>query len=306
MLYETVPPRAGTSVERMRDIASRFAERIRRVDIDAINTPEIRDEPSRTQEPRPFPFLPITPPREYGRLLATLTGKEAIINQVVVHYERDSYMTWLRETWDEYGVRTLVLVGGDSSRTAYRGPSVLEAAALIQGSAFEFLLGGITIPERHKRRGDEAARNLQKIWAGLRFFTSQVIYDPDVVVGLLGDYVRECTEYGVAPARILLSFALFSTEGGAEFLRWLGVSIPAHTLSTILGSSRPGPGVGGDVPREPQTHSRRRPLPPLEHPLRDQRGERVEAQGRYRNVPRDGRNALGTTARGASVSTPDG
>lgn len=239
MLYETVPPRAGTSVERMRDIASRFAERIRRVDIDAINTPEIRDEPSRTQEPRPFPFLPITPPREYGRLLATLTGKEAIINQVVVHYERDSYMTWLRETWDEYGVRTLMLVGGDSSRTAYRGPSVLEAAALIQGSAFEFLLGGITIPERHKRRGDEAARNLQKIRAGLRFFTSQVIYDPDVVVGLLGDYVRECTEYGVAPARILLSFALFSTEGGAEFLRWLGVSIPAHTLSTILGSSRP-------------------------------------------------------------------
>lgn len=172
-------------------------------------------------------------------MLAALTGKEPIINQVVVHYDRESYVTWLRETWDEYGIRNLVLVGGDSSRTAYEGPSVLEAAAFIQRSAFEFLLGGVTIPERHTRRGDEAARNLRKIRAGLKFFTSQVIYDPDAVVGLLEDYARTCHEHGVAPARILLSIAPFSTEGGAEFLRWLGVSIPPHMLSTILRSSRP-------------------------------------------------------------------
>lgn len=120
--------RAGTPVGRMRDIASRFAERISGVHIDAINIPEIRDEPRRSQDPRPFPYLAIKPPREYARMLAALTGKEPIINQVVVHYDRESYVTWLRETWDEYGIRSRVLVGGDSSRTAYEGPSVLEAA----------------------------------------------------------------------------------------------------------------------------------------------------------------------------------
>lgn len=229
---------AGTPEEKMHEIASRFAERINGVDIDAINIPEVRDERRRTHTTRTFPYLPTTPPREYARLLAALTRKEPIINQVVVHYQRESYVAWLRETWGEYGIRNLVLVGGDSSRTVYPGPSVLEAAALIKRSSFEYLLGGITIPERHKHRGDEVTRNLQKIEAGLQFFTSQVIYDPDATVGLVDAYARECERRNVAPARVFLSFAPFSTEQGAGFLRWLGVTIPSHTLSTVLRSSR--------------------------------------------------------------------
>lgn len=127
VLYETVPPRAAP---RWGGCAT-SPPGSRRGSAVCTSTRSTSLK-SGTNPPEPGPAALSLPrdqtPREYARMLAALTGKEPIINQVVVHYDRESYVTWLRETWDEYGIRNLVLVGGDSSRTAYEGPSVLEAA----------------------------------------------------------------------------------------------------------------------------------------------------------------------------------
>lgn len=234
IMYETVPPKLGTPDDEMYKIAEKLAVRIKGIHIDAINIPEVRDENNRNGRPRPFPYVPITEPRIYGKILSETAGLEhieRIINTVVVHYPH--LEQWLYETWNDFSVRNLVLVGGESSSVQYPGPSVTEVAELVRRSNLDYFLGGITIPERHIRKGDEPRRIIRKSRRGIRFFTSQVIYDPKHTVKLFSDYSQECERNEEEPARIFLSFSPFSTKREADFLEWLGAEIPYATRAII-------------------------------------------------------------------------
>jgi len=55
----------------------------------------------------------------------------------------------------------------------------------------------------------------------------------------LADYARDCRGAGVTPRRIVLTFAPVGREKTMDFLRWLGVRIPAETAGAILGAANP-------------------------------------------------------------------
>ena len=87
----------------------------------------------------------------------------------------------MKEIYHDYGIRNLILVGGESHGIQYPGPSVSEAASLAAQEGREFLLGGITIPSRSR----EMERIRQKYQHGLRFFTTQVLLDSNDIVDLI-------------------------------------------------------------------------------------------------------------------------
>ncbi len=113
----------------------------------------------------------------------------------------------------------------------YPGPSVLEAAAQIRAAQLPVSLGGITIPSR----AQEAERIRQKKLAGLDYFTSQVLFDSNDIVGLI-------QRLNGLEARIFLSFAPVSHPRDLEVLRWLGVDLPVHLDRFLLSGEGGGSG----------------------------------------------------------------
>ncbi len=224
ILFETVPPaagRAGAVEAALEDV-----KKIRHL-VDAINLPEIHDE-SRPAE-RTHKFVPRVEPRVLGAPIRRELGTDVVLNRVVVH-EPDQ-LSWFRETGEKFGLDHAVLVGGESSEVSYPGPSVLEAAAQVRAAGLAWSLGGITIPSR----GHEAERIRLKQAAGIEFFTTQVLFDSNDIVGLV-------QRLNGLEARIFLSFAPVSHPRDLDFLRWLGVDLPHDLDAFLLGSETGGEG----------------------------------------------------------------
>jgi 5,10-methylenetetrahydrofolate reductase len=179
--------------------------------VDAINLPEIHNE-SRPG-PRTAQFVPRLDPRLLGARLRDGLGTEVVSNHCVV-YEPDP-LPWLHETRETFGIEHLVLVGGESSGIQYAGPSVLEATERFRSAGHTGALGGISIPSR----AGEAERVRRKHAAGLDFFTTQVLFDPNDIVWLV-------QQLNGLEARLILSFAPVSHPRDLQFLRWLGADIP--------------------------------------------------------------------------------
>ncbi|MGH9784714.1 MAG: hypothetical protein ACRD88_11050 [Terriglobia bacterium] len=210
IFYELIPPKAGapaemeTLLELVRGLAGK---------VDAINIPEIYDESRQGSRGARLPER--VEPRAFAQAIHNAAGMETVVNRVTVLETAEQQRDWLRETHEEYGVRNLILVGGESSAKEYRGPSVLKMAEL--AADLGFFLGGITIPSRSR----EAARIRRKYEHGLRFFTTQVLFDPNDTVDLL-------QSLNGLDVRLFLSFAPISNLRDTEFLEWLGVDVPRN------------------------------------------------------------------------------
>jgi 5,10-methylenetetrahydrofolate reductase len=215
-LFEMVPPavsKAGAIEETLSQ-----AEKIRHR-VDAINLPEIHDE-ARGQD-RTVKFVERVEPRALGKRIRSEVGLEVIVNRCVV-YDADQ-VGWLRQTEEEHGIGHVVLVGGESSRVQYPGPTVTEAAKQAAAAGLHTTLGGISIPSRLH----EPERVRHKAAAGLGFFTTQVLFDSNDIVWLI-------QKLNGVEARIFLSFAPVSHPRDIEFLRWLGADIPADLDRFLL------------------------------------------------------------------------
>lgn len=208
IFFEVVPPEAGkpAALDEAVNVVRRVA-----ASVDAINLPEIHDE-ARPGE-RTAGFVPRLDPRLLGARLRDELGTEAVVNHCVV-YQPDP-LPWLAETREEFGIRDLILVGGESSSIQYPGPGVAEAAERMRAAGHAGALGGITIPSR----AGEAERVRRKHAAGLNFFTAQVLFDPNDIVWLV-------QRLNGLEARLFLSFAPVSHPRDLHFLRWLGADIP--------------------------------------------------------------------------------
>jgi hypothetical protein len=102
-----------------------------------------------------------------------------------------------------------------------------------------FTVGGVLIAERHNEERSEAARLLAKAVEGCGYFISQTVYHAEPTQRLLRDYLRDCRGAGVAPRRIVLTFAPCGREKTLAFLRWLGVNVAPQTERAILGAANP-------------------------------------------------------------------
>ena len=232
VVYEILPPRIidGT----IESYAERISTLLSKTHIDAINIPEVHSEETRGDRPveeqrRAFP-------RDFGRIIQDSVGVEVIVNRVTVLEKHNDQREWFRETSEDFGIDNIVLVGGESSQIDYPGPGVSEAAAMIEEINSEMkrsiFSGGIVLPSREveSERMEGKARN------GVKFFTTQVLYDSHDICRLLWHYNNSVKERGSKPRRVLLSFAPISTRKNLEFLKWLGVEIPEKTEERLVRS----------------------------------------------------------------------
>jgi len=223
--YEILPPREKDGT--LNSYAEIISSLLSQTHIDAINIPEVHEENARGL--RPVKNLERAEAREFGRLLQDNVGIEAIVNRVTVHNDLDYQKDWIKETFYDYDIENLILVGGESNDIKYPGPSVNETSEYItrdlNAGRFDFFCGGITIPSRKI----ESVRLLKKGSNGIEFFTSQVLYDGKKIKKMLKYYDDVCKENNVLPRRILLSFAPVSSKKNIDFLKWLGVEIPSQT-----------------------------------------------------------------------------
>lgn len=245
IFYELIPPAEGIRSSSMNAYVQCAIEILAHsaIEIDAINIPEIHNENNHGNQDakRTSPYVPKIEPREFVRLLQEASTKPLnfVINRATVYATMAQQQTWLAETLSQYPITSLILVGGESSRTQYEGPSVTELAAYIQQHyAKQICCGGITIPSRRHQnpQKDEPYRLIAKSKQHLEFFTSQILYETNSIKRLLHDYHRLCRQHAIQPKRIFLSFAPILTANDVNFLRWLGVEIPVATERYLLES----------------------------------------------------------------------
>lgn len=232
VIYEILPPRIidGT----IESYAERISTLLSKTHIDAINIPEVHAE--ETRGARPIEDRRRALPRDFGRIIQDSVGVEVIVNRVTVLENHKDQNEWFRETFVDFGIENIVLVGGESSQIDYPGPGVSEAAAMIEEINSEtgssIFTGGIVLPSRKV----ESERMEKKTASGVKFFTTQVLYDSHDICRLLWHYNNSVEDNGTMPRRILLSFAPISTKKNLEFLKWLGVEIPIETEEELIQS----------------------------------------------------------------------
>ncbi len=112
------------------------------------------------------------------------------------------------ETLEQHKKNTFVLVGGSCCPGEYI-LNVSHATQLIKENWSHVSLGGITLPERHRDKGDEFLRIAEKTDKGMFFFTSQVVYSADNAIGMLRDYDEWIKANNKDPVRIIFTFAPF-------------------------------------------------------------------------------------------------
>ncbi len=242
ILFETIPPRRDSETAKVHAWRDRIVQALETVPVVAVNIPEIRDE-TREGE-RTYKYNKRMKPRDFGHLLKQSFVKpiDLVVNRVVVYRTAEQQKDWLENT-RKLGIRNLILVGGESHRVDYPGPSVSGMAKLITEEVNchlaeddKWLCGAITIPSRRRTDPDqdEPGRLLAKAAAGIQFFTSQIIYEADRICRLLWDYSARCENGGVTPRRIFLSLAPLKEAKQVEFLRWLGVEIPPGVEAQLI------------------------------------------------------------------------
>ncbi len=240
-LFEVIPPPIRYPPEKIRERAKKVAEILRDLPVDAINLPEVRDE-SRNGK-RVLSFMPKIPPQRFARILRSEVKRmgqpapECLINRCVVYTHRENQKKWLYRTVVKSGFRSLILVGGESSKIRYPGPSVIQAVQMVRSLPVNPVnLGGITIPTRRAPQSerDEPNRLIEKSRAGIQFFISQILLEVESMKRLIQDYAVVCEKYNVPPCRIFLSFAPVSSPKDLSFLRWLGVEIPDDVAQYLL------------------------------------------------------------------------
>lgn len=237
IVLEVVPPHRRANDTTVRKLVRRVQDAARDIaHLDAINVPEILDE-----NHAGMPFYRNMDPRRFTKLLSDGIAAEPVVNKVVVHVPGPAgFDAWLKESLYGYNLKNFILVGGASSRIRYPGPTVPEANRRLRELAREndeVALGNILIPERP----GEVERLLGKTLTGCRFFTTQVLFEPEPLATVLRRYGEACAFEGIEPATVLLSFAPVADYEDVEFLVWLGATITAETEERLLAAkAEPG------------------------------------------------------------------
>jgi len=239
IIYELIPPASDCLEGSTKAYAQSAVELVFdcHLRVDAFNIPEIRSE--EREGGRTYQFFCKIEPREFGRELQHFIhgDTEIITNHSSVYDPEDFQIEWLKDSKEKYNQTNVILIGGESRKIKYPGPSIEQMLKLIHAHYPDtFFCGGIVISTRRYQPGDgidEPDRLIQKSQAGIEYFTSQILYEPDYMQTLLLDYQKACDDAAVKPQRIFFSFAPVTTKKDIKFLRWLGVVIPEDVEARI-------------------------------------------------------------------------
>ena len=215
-ILTVIPPPADWEETRIRRKAFEIASMARTAGVQTISLPEIVEETTRGE--RVVPFREKVDNVDFALLLREyLPEARYLINKVTVLLPPEAFCQWAVTTARHFP--HLVLVGGESSKIGYPGPSPVEAIRLLPPGVQAF---GITILHRK----EEPRRLLAKTRAGMQGFLSQIVFDLTHFERVLETYLALAEREGLSPARIYVSVAPVSRPKDLDFLEWLGVLIP--------------------------------------------------------------------------------
>lgn len=234
----TTPPKSTIEDEQLNEIGQKLLDRLGQIEVDGLIVYDIQDESSRTDKPRPFPFMETHDPRAWAKRLQKLALKPVITYKSVSSRNEQEFNQWLNDAWEDFGIRDIVLVGAPSSEGQIMLP-LAQAYQALERHPHPFHLGGVTIAERHAEKGDEHLRLINKSVAGCDFFVSQAVYNPQATLDMLSQYARTCRANGEEPKRVILTFTPCGSVKTLEFMEWLGISVPAATKHRILDAESP-------------------------------------------------------------------
>jgi hypothetical protein len=181
------------------------------------------------------------PNDEFAAWVGQLTSKPLSLYKVCASCTADEFDGWLDHA-DALGCHDIILVGPDSAARP-RGVGMLDvggAARLANDRGFR--CGGIIIPTRRKHfvsrpaSLDETERLLVKVREhGIRFFTTQILYEGEWMSCLLIDLVRTM-EADELP-KVFLTLSPFVCAEDIQFARkTLGVYIPRDVDRMLRGA----------------------------------------------------------------------
>jgi len=223
LLFALTPPRLSTDPEQAQEIADVTLQRLAPLGLDGLILYDIDDESDRNPDERPFPFLPTMDPAEYLDRHLQRWRTPVVVYRATAKYREPELRNWLRT--QDPASRLAVFVGASSQQKP--AATTLRTAQQLRAEVNpQLLLGGVTIPERHTRKGDEHLRLLAKQEAGCSYFVTQIVYDVNAAKNLVSDYAYACRDRGIAPVPIVFTLSVCGSAKTLEFLRWLGVDVP--------------------------------------------------------------------------------
>ena len=223
LFYGLTPPKLNTEEEKVINIANKQIERLTGVDIDALVLYDVQDESSRTDTPRPFPYLPTLAPDIYSNQFLKELKVPKIIYKSIGKFTHDEFRKWISQP--NGGVDFAVFVGSPST-SHVTSLSLHDAYKIKQESNSQIVLGGVTIPERHSKKGDEHIRVFDKMDRGCSFFISQCVYSTNNTKNFLSDYYYTSLETNRKLVPIIFTLTPCGSLKTLEFMEWLGIDIP--------------------------------------------------------------------------------
>lgn len=234
LLYGLTPPKIDVDENKLISIAKKQISRLVNINLDGLILYDIQDESSRTDTPRPFPFSPTLSPEVYSKKYLQILAIPKIIYKSVVKYTPNELEKWIQENENEISLSVFV---GSPSKTQQNNLSLIQAYDIKQNTQSSLLLGGVTIPERHNKKGDEHLRIIQKTQKGCSFFVSQCVYSINNTKDFLSDYYYYCSEKNIDMVPIIFTLTPCGSIKTLQFMEWLGVEIPKWLKNDLLHST---------------------------------------------------------------------
>ena len=223
LFYGLTPPKINTEEDKVGIIADKQVKRLRGLEIDGLVLYDIQDESSRTDSPRPFPFMPTLAPNYYSDKYLSDLKVPKIIYKSVGKYTADEFRSWIYQNSNNIDCSVFV---GSPSKNQVSGISLNEAYKINQDSNSSILLGGVAIPERHIKKGDEHIRLFDKVDKGCSFFISQCVYSVNNTKDFLSDYYYTSIETDRDLVPIIFTLTPCGSLKTLQFMEWLGIDIP--------------------------------------------------------------------------------
>jgi len=231
VFYSLTPPKITTEPERVVSIANNQVERLQNLDIDGLILYDIQDESTRTEKERTFSFIRTIPPEIYSRDFLSGLKVPKIIYKSIANQTEQQFTEWLKE---HDGIDHVVFVGASSQQQVEAtGFSLNDAYQVRQQHRKQLMLGGVTIPERHSKKGDEHLRIFKKMDKGCQFFVSQCVYNLNDTKNLLSDYYYHALENGKTMAPLIFTLTPCGSLKTLQFMEWLGIEVPKWVYNDL-------------------------------------------------------------------------
>lgn len=231
--YGITPPKQDNSHEKIREITEKHLERLKELEIDALVIYDIQDESERTKDERPFPFMRTLDAEDYSSQYLSELNIPKIIYRCVGKYNEEELKKWINA--DTKKDRFSVFVGAASAKQTI-SMKLDEAYNLSKNLNSKIILGGVTIPERNIKYGDEHLRLNNKIESGCKFFISQAIYNIEASKNFLSDYYYYFKTNNLKMVPVLLTLTPCGSLKTLEFMKWLGINIPKWLENDLINS----------------------------------------------------------------------